>query len=384
MSNEADEVKHDESNETAHSAAATPTVNCANETTARTSGQQIGEPSSNINNTFEVNLSNLLAMGFSEDKARSVLRLKSNNFELALNEMLGIGIGAGDLLPHIAVGDLSSEGILEKKKDHAIVFDNSKTDGIKVVHCALSQYDIVLPASDSSSVYTGRSACSCIAIFGAISFFSNFTPHKTNCDVEDIITPDFIQNLVLAGVDIYAEATQLQQQNKFSGNATYSTPEHFSPEEVLESVSWLSSDLEQIGEIRQGLLSSGDTVESGNQLNGNTSSFYSQLLSCRNDAKARGSEWMAVIVTKTPETVLVLLPPLITTHSENKYILIDSHPRTQFSASGSYAILHPSLESLVYSLSLIFPATDLGPDVGDFASMMYNSFDLYSFQAKSF
>jgi hypothetical protein len=310
-----------------------------------------------FSSTFEDDLSNLVAMGFSKNRASSVLRRKGNNFELALNELLG-----------------PSEGILETNQYQASSIDNDKTgdSGIQVVHCAVSQFDIALPTNDGG-VITGHSACSCIAIFGAVSFLSSCKRDGMNScvEVEDIITSDFLQNVVLTGVNIYSEAMQVKHMNP-----SCIGPEHLSPEEVFDAVGWLSCDLDQIGEIRQGLLSPGDT-----------SSFYPQLLSCRHDEKARGGEWMAVVITKTPESVLVLLPPLLTkadlaVHTK-KYILIDSHPRSHFSASGSYAILHPSLEALVYSLSVIFPPTDLGPDVSDLASMMYNSFDLYSLQAKA-
>jgi hypothetical protein len=325
--------------------------------------------------TFDEDLSNLVAMGFSENRASSVLRLKGNNFELALNELLGNDLNESHIPPQRAMrgmGNVTSEGILETKQYQASSINNNKTgdSGIKVVHCAVSQFDIALPTNDGSFI-TGRSACSCIAIFGAVSFLSSCKRDGMNSCVEDIITSDFLQNVVLTGVNIYSEAMQVKHMN-----TSCIGPEHLSPEEVFDAVGWLSCDLDQIGEIRQGLLSPADT-----------SSFYTQLLSCRHDEKARGGEWMAVVITKTPESVLVLLPPLLTkadlaVHTK-KYILIDSHPRPHFSASGSYAMLHPSLEALVYSLSVIFPPTDLGSDVSDLASMMYNSFDLYSLQAKA-
>lgn len=329
----------------------------------------------NFVSTFNEGVSNLVAMGFPEDRASSVLRLKDNNFELALNELLGNGINESDFLPQRDMRGMvyvASEDILERKQCQASSIHDNKSGSseINIVHGAVSQFDIVLPTNDGS-VVSGRSACSCITIFAAISFFSNCKHDKRKSCVEDIITPDFLQNVVLNGVNIYSEAMQAKYMN-----ASCIGPEHLSPEEVFEAVSWLSCDLDQIGEIRQGLLSPGDT-----------SSFYPQLLSCRHDKKARGSEWMAVAITKTPESVLVLLPPVSTTPDRavhaDKYILIDSHPRNHFSASGSYAILHPSLEALAYSLSIIFPPTDLGSDVSDLVSMMYNSFDLYSLQAKA-
>jgi hypothetical protein len=87
------------------------------------------------------------------------------------------------------------------------------------------------------------------------------------------------------------------------------------------------------------------------------------------------SEWMCVLMTKPPETVLLCFPP--DTVSPSSYWLIDSHPRPQLGVSSAYAKLHPTLDSLVMSLQAIFPCTDLGPDIPEMMAMMYNSFDLY-------
>jgi len=301
-----------------------------------------------------------------------------------LNHMLCIGVS--DNTPRIATSAITSG---HQGKD------------ITVIHCMLSQYD----ASDNRNDFfsMGRSSCSCIALFGAASFFANCRTRNSvgGCIVKETVTPDFLRNLVLVGVDIYSECyakakeadLQMRQQSTSCaspGNQGSGVSEHFSPEQLLELVSWFSSDLQQIGEIRQGLAL--NFVEEDLSINSSCSanipySFHAQLESCRNDVKAKASEWMAVVITKTPETVLVLLPPLTSLCSSSlpnkNYVLIDSHPRPQFSASGAYAILHPSLESLVHSLSIIFPATDLGPDVSEVIAMMYNSFDLYSFQSKN-
>mmetsp|Transcript_47159 Transcript_47159/g.69866 ORF Transcript_47159/g.69866 Transcript_47159/m.69866 type:complete len:138 (-) Transcript_47159:274-687(-) len=113
---------------------------------------------------------------------------------------------------------------------------------------------------------------------------------------------------------------------------------------------------------------------------------------CRSDSNAKADKWMAAVITKTPETILLLLPPACDEgrsekeQSIGKYIIVDSHPRphlpTVAGAEGSFAIIHDSMDGLVDSLKSIFPATDLGPDVGDVMAMMYNTFDLYAFQKK--
>jgi hypothetical protein len=87
------------------------------------------------------------------------------------------------------------------------------------------------------------------------------------------------------------------------------------------------------------------------------------------------SEWMVILMTKTPETVLLCFPP--NSVSPSSYWLIDSHPRPQLGVDTAYAKIHPDLTSLYLSLQAIFPCTDLGPDVSEMMAVMYNSFDLY-------
>jgi hypothetical protein len=86
-------------------------------------------------------------------------------------------------------------------------------------------------------------------------------------------------------------------------------------------------------------------------------------------------QWMTVLLTKTPETVLLCFPPKIGPNSA--FWLIDSHPRPQFGVDSAYAKLHDSLDGLWMSLQAIFPTTDLGPDIPEMMATMYNSFDLY-------
>ena len=96
--------------------------------------------------------------------------------------------------------------------------------------------------------------------------------------------------------------------------------------------------------------------------------------------------YIAVVITKTPETVLVILPTQSSgaSNTNANFILIDSHPRPQQLAphypTGSYALIRPTLSSLVASLKEIFPITDLGDGVPELMQMMYNSFDIYPFQ----
>ena len=143
--------------------------------------------------------------------------------------------------------------------------------------------------------------------------------------------------------------------------------EHMSAEEVLASahgkVEFANRKLD--GLVRQGMLSPDPSSPLG---------MHAVLSGCQSE-----SQWVAVIITKSPETVVVALPPSVQQASQYRgWLLLDSHPRPQFTASASYVMAHDNIESLVQTLLEIFPFTDLGSDVGEMMQMMYNSFDAYA------
>lgn len=292
-----------------------------------------------MESTRDDNLDVLTQMGFPLAQARRALEVTGGIVDSAINYLLG----------SVSLGASSSFSSASRS------FDTQQAN-YDMVHCAISQYDI---SSSNSGQPVGRSACSCIALEGASLFLSAL---NNRGNIKDVIVPESLQQCILNGIELYGTCRQLR------GGGI----EHFSPEEVLELSSILGEKLVLIGGmVRQGILSN-------NYSDVNENGLHEQLLACRNGTI--DSKWIAVVMTKTPETVLLLLPPK---DSNQPYVLVDSHPRpTPFNAPGSYALLCYSQEAMEQALKQIFPATELDSSVGEMASMMYNSFDLYSFQLK--
>lgn len=221
------------------------------------------------------------------------------------------------------------------------------SSSVRTIACSISQY----------SVDQGRSACTCIALTGAALVLQE--QHLKRDSSEVMVTPELIQTMIVQGVDTYR---QLNSKNT-------SGVEHMSAEEVLAAASdhqLLGCLRLREGGVRQGLLSRDVSHPLGLQ---------ALLEGCRSDHPS--DEWMAVLITKTPETVVVLLPPSASLNQP--FVLLDSHPRPQAFGTASengYARLHANMAGLLQSLSAIFPPTDLGPDIPELMATMYNSFDL--------
>jgi hypothetical protein len=257
----------------------------------------------------------LKAMGFEHSAARAALEWCSGNVEASANFLLN-----GH--PSFAASGTSGS------------FEAVSSAEVRNIHCPLSQY----------SLEAGQSSCTCIAMTNALHFL------RSSNHISDL-SPEFLQCALLAGNQTYL---------KIARNRTV---EHMSAEEALDSGEFQC--LELIGSVRQGIISRDDQHPLG---------FAVQLQECKSERF-----WTCVLITKTPESVVICLPP----SSETEYVLIDSHPRCHlFGTEGSYARIHFSLSALVDSLKQIFPMTDLGSDVPELMAAMYNSFDLYAFQYK--
>jgi hypothetical protein len=270
--------------------------------------------------TIEQDASQLTAMGFSEASAREALSSANGNIETAVNYLLGV-----DAAP-VPVAAPAAEAPPTTMRTDSM---EQKAGGI--LTCPISQY----------SVENGRSACTCIALAAATQFLKN--PH---------VNSEFLQNMIHQGVQSYQTLSSV------------SAVEHLSAEEVLQKDQGQLFPLKSLGGgIRQGILSDDMNHPLGLQ---------SLLQGIRQEET---KEWMVVLITKPPETVLVCFPP--DSLSPSSYWLIDSHPRSHLGAESAYAKLHNSLSSLALSLEAIFPCTELGPDVPEMMAMMYNSFDMY-------
>lgn len=277
----------------------------------------------------DANMSMLKEMGFEAEKAQEALGVCDGNMERAIAFLFSGG--ATDPPPSTS---------------------NSSTGRMSGPH-----QDIVATMSQYS-MDDGRSACTCIALTAAQNFLLNPSPTT--------LQPHFLEIAIQQGISHYNE---LQQSVLGSSSGV----EHMSAEDVLKAASsagtnnpFASLQLTP-GGIRQGILSHTNSTE-------HEMGLLALLTACRRDDAPNKDAWLAVLITKTPETVLAILPP----SSAPQYMVVDSHPRPGVvPGNGAYIRILSSLKDLVAHLDAILPATELGPDVPEMMAMMYNSFDLY-------
>lgn len=272
-------------------------------------------------------------MGFDQTQARQALDLCNNDIDLAVDRILS--------------GNIPSTNAVSVESSPV------STRAPELVQASISQY----------SIPNGRSACTCVALQTASTLLQKLNTISPNATIaRETISPQFLQSILFSGVELY---------NELSKEASIGGVEHLTPEEVLNAVILhpiQNLHMQLLGSVRQGILS--------NENHDNPLGLYQVISQCLSDCNSTGDEWMALVITKTPETVCIFLPP----NGLNTYIILDSHPRPILSTEGFYAAFHTSLEDCVSTLKTIFPATELGNEVGELMAAMYNSFDVYPLQ----
>jgi hypothetical protein len=297
----------------------------------------------------------LTSMGFPKTAALEALQITSGNLEMAVNHLLSGGV--------VDTPASASPAVITSPVMDCAAAPPAELSGSTDAMAAKAGG--VLRGSTSQYTYAelGRSACTCIALTGATMFLQ-----------DQNVTPEFLDRMITGGVQNYQMLTSNQQQQV----------EHLSAEEVLQKDQGNLFQVKSIGGgssggIRQGILThdANNPLGMKSLLEGIRHDFHQTK---KSSSGFDGNEWICIIITKTPETVLLCFPP--DGVSPSSYWLIDSHPRPQWGLDTSYAKLHTSLDALLMSLDAIFPPTDLGPGVPELMAMMYNSFDLYPLERR--
>jgi len=174
---------------------------------------------------------------------------------------------------------------------------------------------------------------------------------------------DFLTEAVFAGVHLYQTTQTAQTQ----GHAA----QHLATKEVWDAASpEFKSSLEP-------LISGAEGVQALLSLPTWFSSLLEQIQAL---PRQQQGQHIGVIVTKPPETVLIIVPSADT----GRWALFDSHSRPQLGIHGSYLVTATSHEPITARLVDLFPGlpSEGNDDAVSIWHMMYNTVEATPFVRK--
>ena len=170
----------------------------------------------------------------------------------------------------------------------------------------------------------------------------------------------------------------------FSGIARYSSVNvdpavkaHMTVEEFLLQTQEISKNLRKIDGPNQALLTDPNSFQDMF-----VEMVNNALTSVPSTSSTSSVEYLSIIITKPPETVVVFLPIVrnVTDDTNNqKYYFFDSHSRPELNIHGSYLVTSKSLNQIVKRLKMIFPPLVSSNEDENYMTWMYNSFEGTSF-----
>ncbi len=99
-------------------------------------------------------------------------------------------------------------------------------------------------------------------------------------------------------------------------------------------------------------------------------------------------KYIGIVITKPPETVCVVIPPVSAPAGEDTFVFFDSHSRPELGFDGCYLVSSHHEQEIIDRLNTIFPAfagfsgaEGGGDEDHDLAEAMYNMFDATAFQS---
>ena len=281
-------------------------------------------------------MENLFAMGFEEDAVRSAWHSSGADFDAALTVLLQ---GDGEeAVPPVDLPTTAPAGSI-----------SAPTSDAKELE--ISQYTFGPE---------GTSACTAISCVASATLLKRLWDGE-----ENPADPVVMTECIFRGVDQFRELVRSGQS------------EHIAADEFFYLCNAFQSQVDMVLETPLQAMVSPGALE--------------DMIQQAREA-ARPGEPFALVITKPPETVTIIVPPAIvppSTETETDapapsplYIFFDSHSRPQLGlANGGHVLTADSLAPIIQHFHRIFPPNQLG---GVFTALeaAYNTFEGTLFQAK--
>lgn len=280
-------------------------------------------------------MEDLKAFGFEEGKVRQALAVCNNNFERALDWLL----------------TASNDPPQTSETSNISTPSNSSTTTSELTILDISQYTF----SDSG----GTGACTSIALSALLTLLKRLDEGLPIDQEKETLT-----DAVFTGIQMYSTTKQ----------QIATSVAHFTVNEVWETIPALQQDLNTTGDGLQSLLTTPTCFQD----------LFNQIKTL---SALSETQYTGVILTKPPETILVIIPPNSTNQSSNslhekRWCLFDSHSRPQLGINGSYLMTASDPNVIIDHLKTLFPPLrDTGNafEQDSIWTMMYNSIEANSF-----
>ena len=254
-----------------------------------------------------------------------------------MEQLLEMGFSDVDIASAVAAAQGNINRALELLLDGNVVSTDTFPSSMTRMVLGISQYSF--DEGDTS-------ACTTIACTALPSLLESL-------DFQRTIDVELLSSLLMEGIETHR------------GLSSSLGLDHVGVEDIFDQLPQLKSSVVRVTDSMQILLSSPDC--------------FGTLLKEVVDAPHDRSKHIGIIVTKPPETLLLLIDP----RPEGPIYLFDSHSRPQLGFNGAYFISSSDHRDVLQHLHALFPV----PSVANVQTLslmeqMYYSFDAVPFQRK--
>lgn len=324
-----------------------------------------------------MNVSTLKAMGFEESTVTTALRMANNDAETALELLLSGAVNHGEQKePEVTTAVTTTErtAATTATTTVSVVPPSSSMQSFNLTSLAFSQY----------SFPNGTSACTAIALTTMADLLTKLDTSNS----KEVSARDFALSLHNEAKLSEYVINGIAEYDKFTSFSSV-TSEHLTADEFFAATESLWSCVKKVSlsnstdkhktsfsEPLQRNLTDSDAIRS----------IFKVL---RSSATVDKSKYIGIVLTKPPETIMVILPPPDTppsiTNSDAVYFLFDSHSRPSQGIEGAYFYTTTNEREFIERIKMCFPVVDMRIDDcstdGSLLAELYNTIEANAYQS---
>ena len=318
----------------------------------------------------------LRAMGFEESQVARALKMTNDDAETAL-ELLLSGASSGEQKePESTTRTAATETALattDIAKSTSAAPPSSSVQSCKLTSLAISQY----------SFPNGTSACTAIAL---TTMADLLTKLDTSAISGAVSARDYASSLHNEAKLSEYVINGIAEYDKFASFSSVIS-EHLTADEFFAATESLWSSVKKVS-----VSDSAGSNSFSEPLQRNLSdsdAIASIFRALRSSTSVDTSKYIGIVLTKPPETIMVILPPPDTppsiTNSDAVYFLFDSHSRPSMGIEGAYFYTTTNEREFIERLKMCFPVVDMRLEDcsadGSLLAELYNTIEANAYQS---